>query len=220
MFFFVFNSNLNPIDTKLIDAYKNNFKDIICSIEKDIKDRDLETEKNQSIYNQELEKINKELIGNNTKLARLESDCYNAYKRDWSKDLKLICEQIAEFEKNNNWNKIKIPHKEYNPTDKILKYWVKSFYFTLNHDLHNMMRESKWYKYREPSVQLDYLEKFQGFKELYSKIEELCYKVSEESIPENFKIKFIGPIKRIFAYKSFTNEIEWLKNETDIIERK
>ena len=62
MFFFTFSSNLNPVDKELIDAYKNNFNEIKYSIEKDINDRDLETEKNQSIYIQELEEINKELI--------------------------------------------------------------------------------------------------------------------------------------------------------------
>ena len=210
LFFFTFSSNLNPVDKELIDAYKNNFNEIKYSIEKDIKDRDLESESNQIIYIQELEKINKELIENNIKLARIESDYDNAYKRDWSKDLKLILEQIAEFERNKS--------RENSPTDEILKYWAYNFYYQLDCDLHNMMKKSKWHKYQELSVQLDYLKKYKWFKELYHKIEELCSKVTEESIPKEFKVKCIDPIKRIFAYKSFTSEIERLKREIKIIE--
>ena len=212
MFFFTFSSNLNPVDKKLIDSYKNNLNVIICSIEKDINDRDLETEKNQSIYNQELEKINKELIWNKSKLSRLESHCYNVYKRDWSKDLKLILEQIAEFMKNN-YKKIKTSHKEFSPTDEILKYWAENFFYRLIKDLYNMMSMKKINKIWELSVQLDYLKKYRGFEELYSKIEELSCKVSEESIPEKFKTNFIDPIKRIFDYKSFTAQIKSLNRE-------
>ena len=213
MFFFTFSSNLNPADKKLIDAYKNNFNEIKYSIEKDINDRDLETEKNQSIYIQELEEINNEINENNIKLAWLKSDYDNAYKRDWSKDLKLICEQITEFEKNNNYNKIKTSHKEFSPTDEILKYWAESFFYKLINVLHNMKNVYKTRRFWEAPVQLDDLKNCQGFEELYSKIEELSCKVSEESIPEKFKNKFIDPIKRIFAYKNFTAEIKKLHNK-------
>ena len=84
-----------------------------------------------------------------------------------------------------------------------------------------MMRKNNLKRFWEAPVQLDDLKNYQGLEDLYNKIEELCSKVTEESIPERFKVKIINPIKRIFAYKSFTADIKRLKREIqDLVENK
>ena len=218
MLFFTFSSNLYPIDKELNDAYKNKFNDIISSIENDIKVRDSETENNQSIYIKELERINKELTENKTKLAEFESNYKNAYERDWSKDIKLICEEIAKFAKTNK------TESHLNKTDKILKYCAEKCYYSLNHTLKNMDWKNKSKRFWEKSFQLDDLKKYKEFEEHFSEFEELYWKilklsskVTEESIPKTIKEKFIDPIKNIFKYKSFTAEIEELKTKIKII---